>query len=97
MKAKTILVMMVILLLLLIVANCCQQTKPQLTDEQINNIIKCSYQYVEMYNVNNKFALKQGGWMPMVASLFILLLKNRTSDRIGNSACGYRYFCRPVL
>ena len=33
-----------------------------LTDEQIENIVKRSYQYVAMYNVNNKFAMKQGGW-----------------------------------
>jgi len=33
-----------------------------LTDEQIENLVKRSYQYVAMYNVNNKFALKQGGW-----------------------------------
>jgi hypothetical protein len=33
-----------------------------LTDEQIDNIVKRSYQYVAMYNVNNKFAMKNGGW-----------------------------------
>jgi hypothetical protein len=33
-----------------------------LTDDQIENLVKRSYQYVAMYNVNNKFALKQGGW-----------------------------------
>jgi len=33
-----------------------------LTDEQVENIVKRSYQYVAMYNVNNKFAIKQGGW-----------------------------------
>jgi len=33
-----------------------------LPDEQMENIVKRSYQYVAMYNVNNKFALKQGGW-----------------------------------
>lgn len=33
-----------------------------LTDAQIDNIVRRSYQYVAMYNVNNKFALKQGGW-----------------------------------
>jgi len=33
-----------------------------LTDAQIENIIRHTYQYVAMYNVNNKFALKQGGW-----------------------------------
>ena len=33
-----------------------------LTDEQVENMVKRSYQYVAMYNVNNKFALKQGGW-----------------------------------
>jgi hypothetical protein len=34
----------------------------ELSDEQVENIVKRSYQYVAMYNVNNKFALKQGGW-----------------------------------
>jgi len=33
-----------------------------LTDDQIENLVKRSYQYVAMYNVNNKFALKSGGW-----------------------------------
>jgi len=34
----------------------------ELTDAQIENIVRRSYQYVAMYNVNNKFAMKQGGW-----------------------------------
>jgi len=34
----------------------------ELTDEEVENLVKRSYQYVAMYNVNNKFALKQGGW-----------------------------------
>jgi len=34
----------------------------ELTDEDVNNLVKRSYQYVAMYNVNNKSALKQGGW-----------------------------------
>ncbi len=33
-----------------------------LTDAEIDNLVRRSYQYVAMYNVNNKFALKQGGW-----------------------------------
>jgi hypothetical protein len=33
-----------------------------LTDEQVENIVKRAYQYVTLYNVNNKFALSQGGW-----------------------------------
>jgi len=33
-----------------------------LSDAQVENIVRRSYQYVAMYNVNNKFALKQGGW-----------------------------------
>ena len=41
----------------------CQKTSNQnLSDAQIENIVKRSYQYVAMYNVNNKFAIKQGGW-----------------------------------
>ncbi|MGB5408846.1 MAG: DUF1214 domain-containing protein [Thiogranum sp.] len=38
-----------------------------LTDEQIENIVRRSYQYVAMYNVNNKFALEQGGWNDCVS------------------------------
>ncbi len=33
-----------------------------LSDDEVRNIVERSYQYVAMYNVNNKFALKQGGW-----------------------------------
>jgi len=33
-----------------------------LSDAQVENIVRRSYQYVAMYNVNNKFALKLGGW-----------------------------------
>jgi hypothetical protein len=39
----------------------------QLTDAQIENIVRRSYQYVAMYNVNNKFAMKNGGWNKCVA------------------------------
>jgi len=39
----------------------------ELTDAQVENIVRQSYQYVAMYNVNNKFALKQGGWNTCVA------------------------------
>lgn len=38
-----------------------------LTDEEVENIVRSSYQYVAMYNVNNKFALSQGGWNTVVA------------------------------
>jgi len=37
-------------------------TSRELTDEEIENLVRRSYQYVAMYNVNNKFAMKQGGW-----------------------------------
>jgi hypothetical protein len=38
----------------------------ELSDEQIKNIVRRSYQYVAMYNVNNKFAIAQGGWSTCV-------------------------------
>jgi hypothetical protein len=38
-----------------------------LSDVQIEDLVRRSYQYVAMYNVNNKFALKQGGWNTMAA------------------------------
>jgi len=34
----------------------------QLSQQQVEDIMRRSYQYVAMYNVNNKFALSQGGW-----------------------------------
>jgi len=39
----------------------------ELSDADVDNLVKRSYQYVAMYNVNNKFALKQGGWNSCVA------------------------------
>ena len=39
----------------------------KLSDAQIEDLVRRSYQYVAMYNVNNKFALKQGGWNTVVA------------------------------
>jgi hypothetical protein len=34
----------------------------QLSQQQVEDIVRRSYPYVAMYNVNNKFALSQGGW-----------------------------------
>mgnify|MGYP001823534892 CR=1 FL=1 len=33
-----------------------------LTPEQMEDLVKRSYQYVALYNVTNKFAMAQGGW-----------------------------------
>ena len=33
----------------------------EFSDADVENLVKRSDQYVAMYNVNNKFALKQGG------------------------------------
>jgi hypothetical protein len=38
-----------------------------LSGAQVEDLVRRSYQYVAMYNVNNKFALKQGGWNKCVA------------------------------
>jgi len=50
-----------------------------LTDEQVKNIVERSYQYVALYNVNNKFALKQGGWNTLQADT---QLKDHTMTEI---------------
>ena len=39
----------------------------ELSDKEIENIVRRSYQYVAMYNVNNKFAIVQGGWNTVAA------------------------------
>jgi len=51
----------------------------KLSDEQVDNLVRRSYQYVAMYNVNNKFALKQGGWNTCVADT---KLKDHTMTEI---------------
>ena len=38
-----------------------------LSDQQVENIVMRAYQYVTLYNVNNKFALTQGGWNTLKA------------------------------
>ena len=35
----------------------------ELSDEQVENIVRLSYPYVALYNVNNKFALDDSGPM----------------------------------
>jgi hypothetical protein len=46
-----------------------------LSDAEIDNIVRQSYRFVAMYNVNNKFAIKQGGWNTVVADT---VLKDHT-------------------
>jgi hypothetical protein len=62
---------MACLVALFVMAGCTKTTtvkqSVELSDAQVENIVRRSYQYVAMYNVNNKFALKQGGWNTVVA------------------------------
>ena len=37
-------------------------SRQQLTDSEVENIVRRSWQYVAMYNVNNKGAMLYGGW-----------------------------------
>ncbi len=47
-------------------ANASEPAVTKLTDEQVENIVRQSYRFVGMYNVNNKFAIAQGGWNTIV-------------------------------
>lgn len=47
-------------------ANASEPAVTKLTDEQVENIVRQSYRFVGMYNVNNKFAISQGGWNTIV-------------------------------
>ncbi len=83
MRAKTWM-LMVCLIALILPAACkkkegVQGTSGTLSDAEIENIVRRSYQYVAMYNVNNKFALKQGGWNTCVADT---RLKDHTTREI---------------
>ena len=61
-----------ILLLIILGFSGCAKTETtgvsgELTDDEIDNLVRRSYQYVAMYNVNNKAALQQGGWNRVAA------------------------------
>ena len=69
---RTLTVLFLAFVALLFVSGCekkevSQGTAVKLSDAQIEDLVRRSYQYVAMYNVNNKFALKQGGWNTCVA------------------------------
>ena len=68
---KPIALFMMFIVTLLVMVGCqptsTTKTSVELSDAQIENIVRRSYQFVAMYNVNNKFALKQGGWNTVVA------------------------------
>ena len=66
-KSTSFSVTIAVLLLCLMTSIAVLAKAVTLTDAQIENIVKRSYQYVAMYNVNNKFALKQGGWNTCLA------------------------------
>ncbi len=55
------------------------QKSVKLSDEQVKNLVERSYQYVAMYNVNNKFALTNGGWNTVLADI---RLKDHTMQEI---------------
>ncbi|HSM03825.1 MAG TPA: DUF1214 domain-containing protein, partial [Longimicrobiales bacterium] len=39
----------------------------ELTDAEVEQLVQLAYPYVALYNVNNKFAVSQGGWNTIVA------------------------------
>jgi len=70
MKRKTMasgILRAVVLLLGLSLWTGCGGEARTLSDEEVENLVTRSYQYVAMYNVNNKFAQGQGGWNTLVA------------------------------
>jgi len=67
------------LLAALSLAAAAQGKAVSLSDAQIDDLVRRSYQYVAMYNVNNKFALKQRGWNTCAADT---ALKDHTMREI---------------
>ena len=63
----------------------------ELTDAEVENLVKRSYQYVAMYNVNNKFAIKNGGWNTIDADT---RLKDHTMREIARPNNDTLYFRR---
>ena len=69
-RMKQITIFMTSLCMLFLAIGCNSKVKEQPTDEisdaQVEDIVRRSYQYVALYNVNNKFAITQGGWNTIV-------------------------------
>lgn len=61
MQKKILTIITSIIFIVLVISGCKVQSNQTLSDEQIRNIVQRSYQYVAMYNVNNKFALAEKG------------------------------------
>jgi hypothetical protein len=65
-RRNPILSMLPLVLAVLATSGCARQDEGAatsgMTDAEVENLVRRSYQYVAMYNVNNKFALKLGGW-----------------------------------
>jgi len=63
---KQITIFMAALCMLFLAFGCNPKVKEQptneLSDAQVEDIVRRSYQYVALYNVNNKFAITQDGW-----------------------------------
>jgi len=70
-RMKQITIFMASLCVFFLATGCNSKVKEkpanEITDAQIEDIVRRSYQYVALYNVNNKFALSQGGWNTVVA------------------------------
>jgi hypothetical protein len=66
MKKQAAFAPFILLIVVLVLVGCAKSQPPfasgGLTDQDIENLVRQSYRFVAMYNVNNKFALKQGGW-----------------------------------
>jgi hypothetical protein len=79
MRRRTFFASFIVLSIMLAISGCSKPETPAatsgLTDAEIDNIVRQSYRFVAMYNVNNKFALKQGGWNTVVADT---VLKDHT-------------------
>jgi hypothetical protein len=60
-EMKSFIKLLFICSVLFSITSCSQQSDGKLTDEQIEELVKRSYQYVAMYNVNQKLALAEEG------------------------------------
>ena len=78
--------------MLLVLAGCAtiEKTPADLSDAQVEDLVKRSYQYVALYNVNNKAAVQTGGWNKMVVDT---ALKDHTFRDIARPNNDTLYVC----
>ena len=90
-KLKGISVWVLVFFLTLVFStDCTAQKTIELSDEQVENIVRLSYPYVALYNVINKTMMNVGGWNKPLADTTLVDHTLQTIARPNNDTLYFR-------